>query len=133
MATIRFDAVSTEQGLSQGTVRAILQDQQGFMWFATEDGLNQYDGYHFTVFKHDPDDSTSLSNDLVTALYESQNGTLWVGTSTGPDRFDRKTKIFIHYPQSPDDFGNLAGEYISAIVEDKSCAPSSVSAASSHS
>jgi ligand-binding sensor domain-containing protein len=48
--TIRFENISTEQGLSQNTVNAILQDRQGFLWFATEGGLDQYDGYQFTVF-----------------------------------------------------------------------------------
>ena len=53
--TIRFDTLSFEDGLSQSVVLAILQDQQGFMWFGTEDGLNRYDGHTFTVHNHDPD------------------------------------------------------------------------------
>jgi hypothetical protein len=48
---IRFERISLEQGLSQGTVYSILQDSKGFMWFATQDGLNKYDGYEFTVYK----------------------------------------------------------------------------------
>ncbi len=51
--TIRFDRISVEQGLSQHTPRAILQDKDGFMWFGTEDGLNRYDGYTFTIYKWD--------------------------------------------------------------------------------
>ena len=58
-----FERISLEQGLSQITVRAILQDRRGFMWFGTEDGLNRYDGYRFTHFKNDPRRPLSLSGD----------------------------------------------------------------------
>ena len=47
---LRFDRISTMEGLSQATVICILQDNQGFMWFGTEDGLNRYDGYNFEVY-----------------------------------------------------------------------------------
>jgi ligand-binding sensor domain-containing protein len=92
--TVRFDNITTEQGLSQSTVTAILQDRQGFMWFGTEDGLNQYDGYQFTVYKHDPDDPKSLSDDVVYSLCEGRspgqgaavsNSISWV-TSMSPNR-----------------------------------------------
>ena len=56
----RFERLSVAEGLSQNTVSVIYQDATGFMWFGTEDGLNKYDGYTFTTFKHNPDDSTSI-------------------------------------------------------------------------
>ncbi|HXG00155.1 MAG TPA: two-component regulator propeller domain-containing protein, partial [Bacteroidota bacterium] len=65
---IRFDRIGLEQGLSQSTVSAIAQDTHGFMWFGTHDGLNRFDGYKITVFKHDPTDSNSLSHNTVWAL-----------------------------------------------------------------
>jgi hypothetical protein len=74
--TLRFENISTEQGLSQSTVTAILQDQQGFLWFGTEAGLNKYDGYKFSVNKHDPDDPRSLSSNIVSSIYEDRDGTL---------------------------------------------------------
>lgn len=56
---LRFERISLEQGLSQSTVFCILQDSQGFMWFGTEDGLNKYDGYNFTIYKNNPEASKS--------------------------------------------------------------------------
>src|SRR6202008_4417128 len=71
---LRFDHISIEQGLSQSSVRAILQDSRGFMWFGTEDGLNRYDGYRFTVYRHDPSDPLSLPSDVVWAIDEDAAG-----------------------------------------------------------
>src|SRR5687767_9794141 len=59
---IKFDHLQTDDGLSQSNVLCIFQDSRGFMWFGTEDGLNKYDGYNFTVYKNDPAKKNSLSN-----------------------------------------------------------------------
>jgi ligand-binding sensor domain-containing protein/signal transduction histidine kinase len=120
MDTLRFETISTEQGLSQSTVHAILQDKQGFMWFGTEGGLNKYDGYQFTVFKHDPDDSRSLIDNVIESVYEDRDGILWIGTNVGLDRFDPKTDIFLHYPQDLDGSPDLSGRLISVIFQDQS-------------
>jgi ligand-binding sensor domain-containing protein/signal transduction histidine kinase len=117
--TVRFENITTEQGLSQSTITAILQDRQGFMWFATEDGLNQYDGYQFTVYKYDPDNPGSLSDDVVYSICEDHNGKLWVGTAAGLDRFDRAKGTFAHYRHDPDDPYSLGGKSVSAILEDR--------------
>ncbi len=77
---IEFDTLSLDQGLSQSIVERIVQDRTGFMWFATENGLNQFDGYRFTVHRHVPDDPLSLSYNELKALYEDGDGRLWVGT-----------------------------------------------------
>ena len=58
---VNFDHLLIEDGLSQGTVLAACQDQSGFIWVGTEDGLNKYDGYQFTVFKNDPENPKSIS------------------------------------------------------------------------
>jgi len=75
----RFERISTADGLSFPIVRAILQDSQGFMWFATDSGLNRYDGYEFTVYKHNPGDPTTLRSHDARAIYEDSDGVLWVG------------------------------------------------------
>ncbi len=94
---IKFQQLSLEDGLSQNTVNAILQDSQGFIWFGTQDGLNKYDGYEFTVYRHDPSDAYSLIHNEIFAIYEDSKGALWIGTSKGLNRFDRQKNRFIRY------------------------------------
>jgi ligand-binding sensor domain-containing protein/two-component sensor histidine kinase len=86
-----------EDGLSQSTIFASLQDSKGYMWFATRSGLNRYDGYKFNLYFNDPKDSTSLSDDGTSSLYEDKNGSLWIGTIYGNiNKFDRKTETSIY-------------------------------------
>jgi hypothetical protein len=73
---IKFEQLTTEQGLSQNTVFCVLQDSRGFMWFGTEDGLNKYDGYGFQVFRHDPEDPTSINGNYIQSIYEDHMGFL---------------------------------------------------------
>ena len=80
---IAFKHLTIDDGLSQNAVYAILQDRQGFMWLGTKDGLNRYDGYSFTVYQHNPFDSTSLSANYITALFEDRRGVIWIGTVDG--------------------------------------------------
>ena len=93
---VAFNQITIEDGLSQGMIHDILQDRYGFMWFATKDGLNRYDGYTFNVFRHDPEDSSSLGNSVVLDLLEDRDGFLWVGTGSGLDVFEPATEIFRH-------------------------------------
>jgi signal transduction histidine kinase/streptogramin lyase len=93
---LRFERISTADGLSFPIVRDIMQDGQGFLWFATDSGLNRYDGYDFMVYKEDPGDPTTIRFDNVSAIYEDSDGTLWVGGGGGLDRFDRETETFTH-------------------------------------
>jgi ligand-binding sensor domain-containing protein/signal transduction histidine kinase len=118
-ATLRFERISLEEGLSQGTINAIWQDSQGYMWFGTEDGLNKYDGIQFSVYKHDPEDPLTLSDNYISAIYEDRNGDLWIGTRSGLDRFDRTAGIFTHFQHDPDDPNSLGGTWVTAILEDR--------------
>ena len=90
----RFLHLTVEHGLSQNTVRDILQDRHGFLWFATEEGLNRYDGYEFVQFKHQHGQSASLPNDTVTALHEDRQGRLWVGTRAGLSLYEAESESF---------------------------------------
>src|SRR6266481_5507152 len=94
---IRFARISSSQGLSQVRVSDIVQDDQGFIWFGTINGLNRYDGYNFKVFKHDPERQESLSGVFIYSLFKDRAGTIWVGTDKSLDRFDPLTEKFSHY------------------------------------
>ena len=78
-----FRNLSIQDGLSQTTVNAIIQDKKGFMWFGTKGGLSRYDGLSFRNFKRDMTDRHSLGNNFVTCLYEDNQGDIWVGTDAG--------------------------------------------------
>src|ERR1700753_3632669 len=112
-ATLRFDHLGTESGLSQSNITCILQDSRGFMWFGTRDGLNRYDGYEFTVFKNNPNDPKSLSDNFITAITEDRNGDLWIATwGGGVNRYDRTKDRFIHY------LTNHYTKFTNAVLED---------------
>jgi ligand-binding sensor domain-containing protein len=98
---VRFSRVSQTKGISQTRVTAIVQDQRGFMWFATQYGLNRYDGYSLKQFKHQDSDPRSVSDSYVTNLLIDHMGQLWVGSRLVVDRYDPTTENFIHYPLEP--------------------------------
>ena len=93
---MRFERLSLDQGLSQSAVMAITQDDTGFMWFGTENGLNRYDGYEFRHYKHQRATAGALSNDFIPAVAKDLDGNLWIATDggglakrpAGSDRFE---------------------------------------------
>ncbi|MGD2147186.1 MAG: two-component regulator propeller domain-containing protein [Anaerolineae bacterium] len=91
-----FERITTADGLSFPVVRDIAQDRQGFIWIATDSGLNRFDGYEFAVYREDPGDAASIRFDDVYAVYEDSDGDLWVGGGGGLDRFDRSSGTFVH-------------------------------------
>ncbi len=95
---LSFDFYSQEHGLSNNQIHCALQDKKGWMWFGTSQGVCRFDGYRFTVFKNDPDDSTSLKGNLVRVIYEDHKGQLWIGTEDGGlNKFDRGQETFQHF------------------------------------
>jgi len=117
--TTDYETISMTQGLSQGMVFATLQDQQGFIWVATKNGLNRYDGYEFKVFTNDPYNSNSLSSNTITALFEDSKGRIWAGTdNAGLSVYDKKSAQFYRITHSADDAGGLSGKKIrNSIIE----------------
>ncbi len=93
---VRFQHITVDDGLSQDIVTAIVQDEEGFMWFGTEDGLNRYDGNAVTVYKHNPNDSTTLVSNSISALFADHRGRVWVSTAAGVDIFDISEQTFHH-------------------------------------
>ena len=115
----RFDRLGIVDGLSNNSITSIFQDRRGFLWFGTLDGLNRYDGYTFTVFRHDIQDSTSLGSNRILSLSEDRSGTLWIGTeNAGLNRLDRATGRFYHYTNVPTDPRSLSHNQVESILED---------------
>jgi len=98
-----FEQLTVKQGLSQSQVFCAYQDREGFMWFSTAGGLNKYDGYTFTVFEPDPNDSTNgMRNGLIWDMVESKNGDLWFTTmGEGIHRLDKRTGRITPYRFTP--------------------------------
>ena len=116
---LRFTHLTTNDGLSQGYVVDILQDRRGFMWFATRDGLNRYDGYNFVVYKHDPKDPGSLSSNFLQDLMEDDQGKLWVATNTGVNGLDPTTERCTRYLHDPDNPDTLGGASVKSVAQDR--------------
>jgi signal transduction histidine kinase/ligand-binding sensor domain-containing protein/DNA-binding response OmpR family regulator len=116
----RFKRITIDDGLSQNFVPAITQDKIGFIWMGTKDGLNMYDGYRFTVYRHDAFDPYSISDNFVKVIYCDSKGRIWAGTLNGGlnvfDPFDGKFYRFQHYPS---DSNSISSNNVQAITEDK--------------
>lgn len=118
LPTIAFKHLNYEQGLSNSTVEAITQDNRGFIWLGTRDGLNLYDGYRMTVFRNIKGDATSISDGYITCLYTDKQNTLWVGTINGLNRYNPATKSFTSFLKKAGDAGSISGNTINCITED---------------
>src|SRR5262245_14361722 len=95
LSALRFRHLTTDDGLPNNRVEAMLQDRRGFMWFGTADGLARYDGYRVVTYKRLPENPNSLSNNIFTAHAEDVNGALLIGTREGGlNRLDPHTHIF---------------------------------------
>lgn len=118
-SSFAFERFTIEDGLSNNSINAVLQTSDGFLWVATKDGLNRFDGQNFVVFKHDPNIENSLPENYIMSLFESSDGSFWVGTwGGGLCKYDPVHESFIKintrlendsYVQciSEDDFGWL--------------------------
>jgi signal transduction histidine kinase/ligand-binding sensor domain-containing protein/ActR/RegA family two-component response regulator len=115
---IRFEYLTTREGLSNSSVSRIIQDEDGFMWFATQAGLNRYDGYRFTVYDHDPFGANSLMHNLIQTMYMDEDGIFWIGTYGGLSRFDPDTGQFMSYVYDPDDPSSLSNDVVVAVCRD---------------
>ncbi len=114
----RFVNLTKEQGLSDNTVEAIVEDRRGFMWFGTADGLNRYDAHSFAVYRHDPEDPRSLGGNFVNALFVDRDGELWVATNNGLNRYQRDSDSFVRYRHDPNDPTSLSHNAVFALHQD---------------
>ncbi len=115
---LRFDHITTKDGLSQDIVTSIVRDAHGFVWFGTEDGLNRYDGYSIRVYKHNPFDTLSLAGNSVNALFVDVEGRLWVSTN-GLNLYDEHTDRFIRIQHKDGDPHSLPIDHVVALCQDR--------------
>ena len=114
-----FSRLGLSEGLSQSTVFGIAQDRRGFLWFATRDGLNRYDGYRFTTHRHDDRVEGSIAANFLWSLHRDRAGRLWAGTQGGGlNRYDPEHGRFIHYRHDPADPGSLSSDVVVTLADD---------------
>jgi ligand-binding sensor domain-containing protein/PAS domain-containing protein len=94
---IHFDTYSIEHGLSDPYVNDIIQDKEGFIWIATSDGLNRFDGKTFKIFRNQGINSNEISQNNINVLGLDRFGNLWIGETNGVDIFNPYTETFINY------------------------------------
>ncbi|GAB3013695.1 sensor histidine kinase [Spirosoma pulveris] len=117
--TGQFIYLTTRDGLSQDNVTCILQDRRGFMWFGTQDGLNRFDGYTYTVYRNDSRKVNSLSHNFIHTVFEDKQGNLWVGTDDGGlSLFDASTETFTNYKHLAGKTNSLSHNKVMAITQD---------------
>ena len=117
-SAVRFRHLSVEDGLSHDSVYSVIQDARGFMWFATEDGLDRYDGYSFVHFHRDRLAERNLSIQNANYVFESSAGNIWIGTwGGGLDRLDPHSETSTHFRHDPEDAHSLSDNRIQTIFE----------------
>ncbi len=120
LAATSFRRLSVDQGLSHSTVWETRQDRFGFLWVATQDGLDRFDGYQFRSFRHDPEDPDSLASSEVLSLAEDGVGGMWIGTRGGGlDHYLHSEERFAHYPADPESPRGLSHPVIWSLLADR--------------
>jgi ligand-binding sensor domain-containing protein len=113
----RFKTYTTKDGLSGNTVTASIKDKQGFLWLATGNGLNRFDGNAFDGFYHNPKDSLSLAANQVQSLCTDRQQRLWVGSVGGISLYHPKQQNFTNY--YPDSGAGKCGRWFNCMLPDE--------------
>lgn len=118
-STYTSEKVTVQQGLSQNTIRSLCEDDNGFIWIGTWDGLNRFDGINYKVFKPDKNNpDVSISNQTVTAIVKAPDGDLFIGTEQGLNHYDYKKQKFTSYHLSAKSYGGVGSDTINALKID---------------
>lgn len=113
-----FTQLTAANGLSSNNTTYVYEDQKGFIWVGTTNGLNRYEGKDIYAFQNDPFDSTSIISNHIVCIFEDSKSNLWIGTENGLSRYNRKTNQFNHYIFSTSIADNKTINSIQAIYED---------------
>lgn len=115
---IKFNNLTIEEGLSQSTVDKIYQDSKGYIWIATNDGLNRYNGSEFKYYKNDKYNKNSIASNYIVDIIEDERGHIWVSTTGGISRINPDTDEVENY-YAEGDKGNLSKNSICQILVTK--------------
>ena len=114
----KFKHIGKEKGLSQIRINSIIQDQDGFIWFGTDDGLNKYNGQQITVFKNDSRSEKSISDNWIHALFEDKKGNLWIGTLEGGlNLYNKHNNTFTSFASDPYKEQTLSSNNVQCIIQ----------------
>lgn len=119
VSNLRFVNYNNENGLPNNNVTAIAQDNEGFLWFGTANGLCRFDGVNFKCFFNNPDDTCSISGNSIFCLLVDRKGILWVGTNKGLNRYNARDNTFTSYQNNPDNKYSLKNNLVTSIYEDE--------------
>ena len=112
---LKFRHLSVKDGLSNNNVLCAFQDQKGFLWFGTTNGLNRYDGYSFKVYQNVVSDSTSLNDNRIRTMAEDNQGRIWIGTNNGLNCFDPISETFRHFKFAENDLTTISNNRITRL------------------
>ena len=116
---LRFDKLSIDEGLSHTTVHSMMQDDKGFIWIGTENGLNLYNGYEFEIFRPNSKKGNSISDAVIKQVFQDSKGTIWIGTENGLCRYIPQYNHFITYYANSENSTSLTDNHIRKITEDE--------------
>ncbi len=117
---VHFEHLTSDNGPSQNSIYCMLKDHYGLMWFATQGGLNKFDGYKFTVYTHIINDSKSISSNDIDGLCEDKDGNIWISAShAGVSEFNRENESFTNYQQKQNDPSSLSSNQTNLVYADK--------------
>lgn len=113
-----FHHLTVEDGLTDGNIRAITQDKNGFIWIGTQSGLNRYDGYTIKTYQKKFRDVNSLSDDLITDLQFTADNKLWIATASGLTIYDTEKDTFIRWHHKENDPQSILSDFVRGVVSD---------------
>ena len=116
--SLHFEHIGTNEGLSQNNVNCIIQDSRGFMWIASRNGLNRYDGYKFIVYRHNSMNENTLSNNVITDIVEAHDGNIWIATQNGLNMYERNTGRFFRYMHDDHNPSSISSNIIDRLAFD---------------
>jgi len=116
---LKFSQLTTLDGLSNSNVFGIIQDHQGFIWFATEDGLNRFDGKNFITYRHNANNKHSIAGNIIRKVFIDSENTLWIGTDNGLSRYNLELDNFDNFINKPNDESSLQDNVIWDIYQNK--------------